>query len=121
MSEERYKILDRAKKLKELADRGVGGEMANAKDMLKKYMDKHKITMEDISSHNYSSDNTYSKMDDKQFLKEILVDVLTVGIGLIFTSIFDKSKFDSLSKKSINELNNKYSNELQYRANKKNK
>jgi hypothetical protein len=119
MSEERYKILDKAKKLKELADRGIDGEMTNAKDMLEKYMKKHNITMDEISSHNYSSNTAYSKMSDEQFLKEMLADALAVGIGLIFTSIFNKSKFDSVSQKSLNELNQKYGKELQHRANKK--
>ena len=43
MSSERTKILDRAKKLKELADRGIDGEQVNAKDMLEKYMAKHNV------------------------------------------------------------------------------
>jgi len=119
MSEERYKILDKAKKLKELADRGVGGEMENAKDMLEKYMKKHNITMDEIEGHHYSSNTAYSKMSDEEFLKLMLRDVLVLGLGLIFTSILDKSKFESVSQKSLNELNQKYGNELKHRANKK--
>lgn len=42
------KILDLAKKLKALADRGVGGERENATNMLLRYMDKHGISINDI-------------------------------------------------------------------------
>ena len=40
--------IELAKKIKELADRGVGGEKTNAKLLLKKLMKKHGITMKDI-------------------------------------------------------------------------
>lgn len=38
------KILETARKLKALADRGEGGEKENAKRMLEKYMKKHNLT-----------------------------------------------------------------------------
>lgn len=42
------KALDLAKKLKELSDRGIGGEKTTASAMLRKLMDKHKISIEEI-------------------------------------------------------------------------
>ncbi len=44
------RILEIAMKLKALADRGVGGEKSNATEMLKRYMEKHDLTSEDIGS-----------------------------------------------------------------------
>ena len=58
MDSPRKKILDKAKKLKELADRGVGGEKENAIRMLDAYMQKHNISDSEISSH---------KLDDRIF------------------------------------------------------
>jgi hypothetical protein len=58
MSTERKKILDKAKKLKELADRGVGGEKDNAIRMLSAYMEKHNITDNELTGHKLD-DNTF--------------------------------------------------------------
>lgn len=42
------KHIDLAKKLKALADKGVGGEKTNAEKMLMDLLSKHKLTIEDI-------------------------------------------------------------------------
>lgn len=42
------KIIDLAKKLKALADRGIGGEKVNAEKMLSDLLKKHNLTIEDI-------------------------------------------------------------------------
>lgn len=42
------KHIELAKKLKALADRGVGGEKINAKKMLRDFMKKHRLSIEDI-------------------------------------------------------------------------
>ena len=42
------KQLELAKKLKELADRGVGGEKLNAQEILLRFLKKHNISLEDI-------------------------------------------------------------------------
>jgi hypothetical protein len=62
---ERNKILDKAKKLKELADRGIGGEKDNAKVMLEKWMLKHNITMNELEGHTIN-DTVYGNMTDEQ-------------------------------------------------------
>lgn len=86
MSEERKKILDKAKKLKELADRGVGGEKENAKTMLDSFMSKHDIKLNEIISHNYKG-SKYKYMSDEQFLKEMATEFLLIGIGYIFSKL----------------------------------
>lgn len=55
-TEERIKILDKAKKLKALADRGVGGEKENAYRMLGLYMKKHNITENELKFHRNNED-----------------------------------------------------------------
>lgn len=67
---ERAKIIDRAKKLKELADRGVGGEKDNAKNMLDAHKAKYNITDQEISGHKYSQDfaMNFAKMSESEFL-----------------------------------------------------
>ncbi len=44
------KVIELAKKLKALAENGVGGEKINAQKMLESFMKKHHITSEDIES-----------------------------------------------------------------------
>lgn len=46
------KVIELAKKLKALAENGVGGEKINAQKMLESFMKKHHITSEDIESDN---------------------------------------------------------------------
>lgn len=45
---EREELLKRLERIKELADRGVGGEKENAEALLKRLMQKHGITEKDI-------------------------------------------------------------------------
>lgn len=42
------KVLNKIRKIKELADRGVGGEKVTAEALLKKYADKYGVTLEDL-------------------------------------------------------------------------
>jgi hypothetical protein len=75
MTEERIKAIDRAKKLKEMADRGsYEGERDNAKRMLIAHQEKHGITDEEITGHKYSKDfvANYGNMSDSDFLNAIL-------------------------------------------------
>jgi hypothetical protein len=48
MSDSDNKVIQLAKKLKELADRGEGGEKNSAEYHLNKLLEKHKLTLEDI-------------------------------------------------------------------------
>lgn len=115
MTEERAKILDKAKKLKELADRGIDGEMDNAKVFLDKYMKKHNIEMSELEGH--TMNNTfYGKMTDEQFMREMLTEFLTLGLGVLFSRIF-KVNFDS--KTHFDNLSEKYTEAVKERTNNK--
>lgn len=46
------KELELAKKLKALADKGIGGEKINAEEMLQKLLKKHNISIEDLENDN---------------------------------------------------------------------
>ncbi len=79
--EDRKKILDKAKKLKELADRGVGGEQTNAKDFLSKYMLKHSLTIDEITAHDMSDE--YKNMPAEQFVNLMLFEFAIFGIEFL--------------------------------------
>ncbi len=115
MSVSRNKILDKAKKLKALADRGVDGEMESAKAMLAKYMEKHNITIKEIEAHKFSGDSALSGMTDSEFLNEIGKDLLVFGIGFVICSFFGKKAAMDYKDLSLSELNKKYTNELNRR------
>lgn len=85
MSEERRRIIDKAKKLKELADRGVGGEKDNAKRMYEAYKKKHNLTDEDVKGHEYSDDfiNDIKNKTDEELLEEIGKGLIILGVGLL--------------------------------------
>jgi hypothetical protein len=106
--ESRTKILDKAKKLKELADRGIGGEKENAKIMLDKYMIKHNITESEISFHN-PSDEFYKNMTDEQFIQMIIIEFIPIGIASLFSRFGNdehKAKANSDASKFLNKFIN---------------
>lgn len=115
MSKERTKILDKAKKLKELADRGYEGEKDNAKDFLEKYIKKHNIDMSELEGHTIKN-SVYGSMTDEQFYKEMLTEFLALGLGVLFSKIF-KVNFDSV--KHFDNLSEKYTEAVKERINKK--
>lgn len=118
MSSERTKILDRAKKLKELADRGIDGEQVNAKDMLEKYMAKHNISIDEIGGHSISG-SIYANMSQEDFYKEMVSDLIAVGLDLLFYNFKgNKSKFKEHRDNSLNDLADKYSHAINERINK---
>lgn len=118
MSSDRTKILDKAKKLKELADRGVDGEQVNAKDMLEKYMAKHNISIDEIGGHNISG-SIYANMSQEEFYKEMVSDLIIVGLDLLFFNINgNKSKFKEHRDNSLNNLADKYNLAINERINK---
>jgi hypothetical protein len=87
MTTERVKIIDKAKKLRELATRGVDGEKDNAIRMYGFHKNKHGLTDSDVDGHKYSEDFmvNFSKMSDAEYqqmmtgvikLANLLADVL---------------------------------------------
>jgi len=69
MDTERIKILDKAKKLKALADRGIGGEKENATRMLCLYMEKHNITDRELNSHKINEE-TFRGLTKEEIYKQ---------------------------------------------------
>jgi hypothetical protein len=117
--ESRKKILDKAKKLKELAERGIGGEKENAKAMLEKYMIKHEISDAEIYSYKPSSDSDYSKMTDDQFLQLIIIEFIPVGISALFSK-FGNDEYKAKANLDAMVFFKKFLNIISDRTNKKN-
>ena len=116
--ESRKKILDKVKKLKELAERGVGGEKEKAKSMLEKYMIKHEISDAEISSYKPSSDSDYSKMTDEQFIQLIIIEFIPVGISSLFSK-FGNDEDKAQANSNANIFFNKFLNIILDRTNTK--
>jgi hypothetical protein len=117
MTEERSKILDKAKKIKELADRGVDGEQNSAKDMLARYMEKHNLTIEEIEGHS-SSNSSYANMSDEQFMREVLNEFLVLGIGYLISKLLKKDT-EFTNGNAFNSFSTKYTDAVKNRTNKK--
>ncbi len=79
---DREKIIEKALKIRELANRGIGGEKANAMRMLVDYREKHGITDEDLNiftnlDDRWNESRTRDKWDDnftKWFSRSITLD-----------------------------------------------
>lgn len=72
------RIVDKILKLKELAERGIDGEMANAKRILQSHLDKYGITLEDIvgkqeEKQKYSF--RYSSNSEKSILVQCVLNL----------------------------------------------
>jgi hypothetical protein len=71
MSEEeididREKIIDKAVKLRELANRGIGGEKENAIRMLKKHIEKNNITDEEMQESSERGNTWYDHISKEE-------------------------------------------------------
>ena len=97
---ERDKILEKAKKLKALADRGVGGEQINAKDMYEKYCAKHNISVNELNSCQYES-SEYLNMTDEQFLQEMMIEAIPLIFDMMFSSKSNNNAKDNFFRKFI--------------------
>lgn len=104
MTAERTKILDKANKLKELAVRGVGGEMRNAKTMLDSYMKKHNITDDELSGHSPSS-SSFVDMTDEAFMNEMIKEIIPVILGSILSRYGNQNMEDYSNAQAQNFLN----------------
>lgn len=78
------KLLETAKKLKALSDRGVGGEKENAIQMLERFMQKHGITAEMIEGRIVKKHYVYLEpMFEKRFFYQICANVLGGSVSMI--------------------------------------
>lgn len=95
-SEDREKIIEKALKIRELANRGIGGEKSTAMRKLVEYKEKHGLTDEDLNVFTNLDDRwnegmSHDKWDtkfSKWFSRSVTVDIDT-GEPLIF---FHKSR-----------------------------
>ncbi|MDD5013573.1 MAG: hypothetical protein PHW73_00540 [Atribacterota bacterium] len=71
------KIIELAKKLKALSDRGEGGEKFNAATKLKQLMDKYDLTLEDIED----STVLLREFDYKRGQEQILIQSIRSVVG----------------------------------------
>lgn len=85
------KTLELAKKLKALADRGVGGEKVNAKNLLLKLLKNHGMTMADLESE--LEDYHYFHL--KESNTPLFYQVTSTILGDNFKRYKDNSKPDS--------------------------
>jgi len=83
------KQIELAKKLKALADKGIGGEKVNAEKMLTDFMKKHDISMEQIEGDKHENYFFTVKDDEIKLLHQI---VGRVNIHIKCYGPFPKSK-----------------------------
>lgn len=77
------KILETAKKLKDLSDRGIDGERENAIEMLSRFMKKHGITAEMIEGRMVKKHSVFLEpVFEKGFFRQICASVLGGGFSL---------------------------------------
>jgi hypothetical protein len=87
------KAIETAKKIKELADKGIGGEKQNAKELLDRFLKKNNLSLDDLESE--EKKDFY--LDDKEFPKEfewILIQI----VACIDHSMTDVIKYRRLKK-----------------------
>lgn len=70
------KIIELAKKLKALADKGVGGEKENAAEKLQALLQKHGLTIEDIEGEKVKEFTFHVTEEQRTFFYQILANVL---------------------------------------------
>lgn len=86
MIENRTKIIEKALKLQELANRGIDGEKDNASRMLDAYKKKHKITEQELKSTSLN-DSEFLNMTPEEFLKHMDFDLKILGFGLLIYAL----------------------------------
>lgn len=66
-------IIDKAKKIRELAERGKDGEKETAIRMYALYKEKHNLTDEQVIGHRYTESfkADYSNVSNDEFLKAV--------------------------------------------------
>ncbi len=101
VDKERCKILDKACKLKELADRGVGGEMANAKRMLGEYQTKHKISDYELDNHKIQDTKQFKGYTPEQIIAMIAAELAYRGLTILANAA-KSTLFNHLKMKDAN-------------------
>lgn len=77
------KYIELAKKLKELADKGVGGERMNAQQQLHRLMEKHGFTIDDIESETEALRDFFVSIDGVRLYGQIVATVLGQNVHFV--------------------------------------
>lgn len=93
------KIIDKAKKLKELADRGIGGEKENAIRMYEAHKQKHNLTDDQVTGRTFTSyggyasgGQTYRQTQSNRMSEQELAAIIKLAnlFAKIFTNAYKK-------------------------------
>ena len=82
MDKKEERVIELAKKLKALADKGVGGEKENAISMLKRYMRKHNLSIKDIEDDHKKPVTFIFKNRQKLLLRQIIYVVMGKDVDI---------------------------------------
>ena len=102
MDKDRGKILETAKKIKALAERGIGGEMGNAKVMLAEYMKKHNISESELED--FKGTVNYATLTDEQFMAEIIKDGFRLVLKYILSRYSENEEHKAEARKSFGDF-----------------
>lgn len=94
------KVLELAKKLKALADRGVDGEKESAQAMLEKLMAKHGITIDMIETPDIGDHQFLMEDKDYRFWRQVVSSVLGKGYD-VFVFPIDRRNRRKLKRYQI--------------------
>ena len=72
------KVIELAKKIKALADRGIDGEQRNAAELLDYFLEKHGLSMDDIESETRVDMHFVCQKKQRQMMKQIFLKVLGI-------------------------------------------
>jgi len=114
MDKEREKILDKGRKLKELADRGVGGEKDTAVRFLSIYKEKHNISDSELEAHKIKDETIFRGFTAEQIIEQFAQELMAKGLSIManatrstMSTAFKlqniKRKFDTKPEKVIVE------------------
>jgi hypothetical protein len=71
------RAIDLAKKIKALAEQGIGGEKENAAEQLKRLLKKYNLTMEDIEGEKtHERWFAYKSVDQRKFISQVIASVI---------------------------------------------
>lgn len=99
MVNERNNILAKARKIKQLCEKGIDGEKESAKKLYEDYIKKHNLTDEEINQ--YKEPSEYDNMDYKMFIKDIEIDSLELAVGIITTITGQILKNNSVTRDGL--------------------
>lgn len=88
-------IIDKAKKLKELAERGIDGEKDTAKRMYGVYKEKHNLTDAQVMGHSYTESfkvdsSNFSNEDFLKTMNDFMKSDSFIRLAEVLSKIFQK-------------------------------